>query len=167
MAIVFKPIQQKKFNDAVYLKAFTAAANKTGKDMEKDFKLTTKTWKHKPVFQREVSVGPKSVDILVGTDDPIYGYVDQGTRPHIIQPKKPGGKLAFRSQYTAKTVPNVIGSKAGGAKGSMVFRDWVLHPGTQARNFDKIIGKKWQSVFRGRMEQALHDANRKSGHAKS
>lgn len=165
MAILAKPINPKKFNDKAFLQEFETEARRTAKDMKKDFQQTVKTWKRKPTFEMVVAVGPKSIDILVGTDDEIYGYVDKGTAPHLILPKKPGGKLRFQSNYKAKTIPNVIGSRSGGSSGNVVFSDGVIHPGTEARNFDKIIAKKWEPIYKRRIEQALSRANKKSGHA--
>jgi len=63
-----------------------------------DFHVTTQTWKHQPEFRIESSPGRR----LIYTDDEIYGWVDAGTRPHIIRPK--GNKpLAFRYPFKAKT----------------------------------------------------------------
>ena len=165
MAILAKPITPRKFRDDVFRKEIFIIAKKTARDIKKDFEKTTKTWKTKVKFEMIVAVGPRSIDVLVATDNEIYGYVDRGTKEHIIQPKKPGGVLAFKSQYKPKTIPNLIGSKAGGASGNTVFASWVLHPGTKARNFEEAILKKWTPIYKRRIEQAISRANKKSGHA--
>jgi len=134
-------------------------------DILKDFRKTTETWEHEPQFDRLIQVGPASVEILVGTDDKIYRYVDEGTKPHLI-PKGRPGLLAFPSGYVAKTTVNVIGSKAGGSYGDTVFvHGQVHHPGTKARNFDKLIQKKWGPLYKKRMEAAMRKATKASGHA--
>lgn len=165
MTILTKPIKPKKFKDDVFRKELLFAAGQTARDIKKDFEKTVKTWDNKPKFEIIVAVGPKSIDIFIGTDDEVYGYVDKGTKEHIIQPKKPGGTLAFQSQYKPKTIPNMIGSRSGGSSGETRFAKWVIHPGTKARNFSKIIKKKWARIYKRRIEKALRIANKNSGHA--
>ena len=166
MAVILaKPIHPKKFNDKAFYREFELEARKTAKDIKKDFEKTVSTWNNKPKFEMVIAVGPKSIDILVGTDDEIYGYVDKGTEEHLITPKKSGGTLAFKSRYKPKTIPNLIGSRGGGSSGDTVFAKWVIHPGTKARNFSKTLQKKWEKIYKGRIEKALKRANQKSGHA--
>lgn len=174
MAILVKPLRPKKFKDREFRKEVLFAAGKAARDIKKDFQQTVKTWKRKPTFEMVVAVGPKSIDILVSTDDEIYGYVDKGTKPHpifagIYTGKSDKKSLYFqwggKGSYSPKTIPNVIGSRSGGSSGPMVNKAWVDHPGTKARNFDKIIAKKWEPIYKRRIEQALSRANKKSGHA--
>jgi len=165
MALIVKALTPKKFKDDVFRKEIFITAKTTARDIRNDFQKTVSTWERKPKFEMIVAVGPNSIDIYVGTDDEIYGYVDRGTKEHIIQPKKPGGVLAFKSQYKPKTIPNMIGSRSGGSSGNTVFASWVIHPGTKARNFDKVIQKKWTPIYKRRMEQAISRANKKSGHS--
>ena len=167
MALVFKEIKPEKLNDAAMWYELQAAILKVADEMEDDFKKTTETWEHPVKFEKITDVS-ENMSILVGTDDEIYGYVDKGTRPHKIYPKRQGGKLYFKwggsGSYRAKTTPNVIGSQGGGSSGDMVAFPYVNHPGTKARNFDKIIQKKWQVRFKRRMEDAMKRAAEKSGH---
>jgi hypothetical protein len=165
VTIVTKPIKPGKFDQEAFFLALAFTAEETGKDIKKDFEATTKTWKNKPVFVVETAVGPNSVEVLVDTDDEIYGYVTKGTRPHVILPKKPGGVLVFKSGYSAKTSPGVIGSTQGGSFGDKVIRAGVIHPGTQARKFDETIEKKWKPIYKRRMEKALSQGAKSSGHA--
>ena len=163
-SLVVKEIKPARFKEKAFRDAIRKAAKQAGKDIKKDFKKTTKTWKHKPRFETVVAMDP-NVEVLVGTDDEIYGYVSGGTKPHLIFPKKPGGMLAFPSSYKAKTRPRVIGSTAGGPSGPTVVRPYVEHPGIKPREFDKVIQKKWESPFKRRMERAMRDAARASGHS--
>ncbi|MDI9548188.1 MAG: hypothetical protein QM346_11390, partial [Chloroflexota bacterium] len=94
-----------------------------------------------------------------------YRYVAEGTKPHAIRPKR-ARMLAFPGTYRAKTTPGVIGSQAGGGSGETRYASAVAHPGTQAREFHKLIAKKRQSSFKREMEEAMREAARKSGHAK-
>lgn len=166
MAIVakLKAIKPKALKDQAMRLELLNSLRSVAKDVRKDFEATTQTWEHKPKFEMAVSLKGKGPQFLVGTDDEIYGYVNRGTRPHRIVPKK-AKALRFQTGYTAKTVPGVIGSKSGGASGDVVFSQGVMHPGTKARNFDKQIGKKWEKSFRSRMHDAMKRAKAKSGHS--
>ena len=174
MTIVVKEIKPARFKSEAFTHAITAAANKAAKDIEKDFKATTKTWKHKPKFIKMVDTKTSPVQVLVATDDEIYGYVSGGTKPHPIYAGIYTGKsnkkaLSFRwggkGSYRAKTRPGVIGSKGGGPSGPMVAFPYVQHPGTKARNFDKTIQKKWEPRFKRLIEQAMSIGSKNSGHS--
>jgi hypothetical protein len=76
----------------------------------------------------------------IGAGAQIFVYVDQGTEPHEIRPTKPGGVLAFRTGYSAKTAPvaqHAVGT--GKATGAHVVATVVHHPGTEARQFTAVI----------------------------
>lgn len=163
MLLLTKPISAKKLNIDAMRKIIEDEVKSIADDIEADFKKTTATWDHKPQFDKEVQIGPGEIAILVGTDDEIYNYVDQGTRPHKIKPKKPGGVLAFQSIYTAKTVPKIVDSGSGGSSGSTVFTTGVNHPGTKARKFSEAIAEDWEPEFKKRMEMAFSKASKVSG----
>jgi hypothetical protein len=40
-----------------------------------------------------------------------------------------------------------------------------MHPGTKARNFDKLIAAKWQRQFKREMEAVMREVRTASGHA--
>lgn len=103
-----------------------------------------KRWDNKIVFRRqERIVGLLSSEVLQSTwaeGDPkaleIFGYVDLGTEPHLIFPKKAGGMLAFNTPYSAMTAPIANFNAGTGKSGSnRVYSKGVLHPGTEARDF--------------------------------
>jgi hypothetical protein len=162
VAIVMKAIKARRFNDAAFRQAIESEIQRVADEIEADFKATTATWKRQVKFEKIISFTPP-VEVLVGTDDEIYRYVDEGTRPHPIFPVR-AKALAFPSGYSAKTTPGVIGSKPGGGFGPTVFAAYVYHPGTEARHFDKVIQQKWQTRFKRRMEAALSRAAKASGH---
>ena len=139
-----------------------------GQAILKEFEKTVRTWKHKPNFEIVTEVGRGEVSVLVGTDDPIYGYVDEGTRPHRIVPKSTNrrGLLFFRSGYRAKTRPRVIGSGMGGAFGTLVAARAVQHPGTEARRFVETIQNRRKRKFRDRMLKAMKLISLKAQHAR-
>jgi hypothetical protein len=127
--------------------ALTALA----KGAEVDFKVTTQTWKHKPVFKVESKPGERTV----GTDDRIYGYVDEGTAPHIITPKR-SKRLVFMAGGRAKTRPRSISSGAGSPGSTKAFAKVVHHPGTEARDFSKTIAEKWRRQHEAIMQRAIN-----------
>lgn len=64
--------------------------------------------------------------IIIYSEDPVIKFLEEGTKPHVIEPKDPRGVLAFQAQETVK-----------GKKGKIYqFGDWVVakkvnHPGTK------------------------------------
>jgi len=167
--IVLKEIKPKRLKDETMRLELLNAMRKAGTEIRKDFAKTTATWQHKPKFEIVVSLtGPGPV-VLVGTDDKIYRFVDEGTRPHLIQAGIYTGKstkkvLAFPGVSRPKTTPRVIGSGTGFKGGDRIMRPYVHHPGTEAREFDVTIRKMWESKFKQRMEEAMRKAAAKSGH---
>lgn len=116
-----------------------------------DFGVTTQTWKNRPTF----TIGKGDNERTVATDDAIFGYVDAGTKPHIIAPKN-GKALAFGVGGSPKTRPGVIASGAGSAGSAVILRRKpVRHPGTKARNFSQVIAKKWRD---GELRKAIQTA---------
>ena len=170
MAILIKEIKPSRLKvDAMRLELLNAM-RKVGTDVKKDYEKTTKTWKHKPKFEVSVSLKPPGPTLIVETDDEIYGYVDKGTRPHLIFAGIYTGRsskraLAFPSKFGAKTRPGVIGSSAGSSGGPTVIRPYVQHPGTKARGFEEAIAKIWTPKYKRQMERAMSRAAKASGHA--
>lgn len=117
----------------------------TAKAIKVDYGVTTQTWKHRPTFE----ILGNAWERQIFTTDPVFGFVDKGTRPHTIAPKA-GGVLAFGAgPYKAKTKPRVIASSggAGGGGPRVMTRKAVHHPGTEARAFTETIAEKWEPIF--------------------
>ena len=164
MAAVFKAIKPSRLKvDAMRL-ALLNRMRKVGTQVKKDFEATTATWKHKPKFETLVSLAGGGATLLVDTNDEIYRFVNDGTKEHVILPKK-AKALRFAGTFSSKTLPGVLEARAGSSGGDTVFAKGVLHPGTKARNFDKLIAQKWQSRFKREMQDAMKDVARASGHA--
>jgi hypothetical protein len=107
-----------------------------------DLIRTTGTWNHKVGWVRNKVVLGGEVIVSVDTDNDIYRYVDEGTRPHFIM-RKNADFLKFHSGYTPKTTPGVLGSHAGGDFGKLVFREIVYHPGNEPRHFTRTVMDKY------------------------
>jgi hypothetical protein len=99
-----------------------------------DFEKTTSGWKHQPEF----SIDGDGMNFTISTDDEIYGYVDKGTRPHIIVAKN----------------ARVLRFETGG---DIVFTPRVNHPGTKARLFTEQIAKSWRRGTAPYVRQALEE----------
>jgi hypothetical protein len=152
--IRFKPILPKgEILDARKLKrAKKNALDGAAKGALVDYKVTSQTWSHKPGFTIE---SPSDNERIVGTDDDIYGYVDDGTPPHVIV-AKPGKVLTWiGANYRAKTKPRVIGSGRGGNDNTIVYTKLVQHPGTDARDFSVTIAEKWEEQLAILLQRAI------------
>lgn len=117
----------------------------------REYTITTRTWKRKVRF--EVNIFPDG-EMVIGTDNPIFGYVDEGTRPHIIRPRL-AKALRFNTVFRAKTVPNQITARPGMSAPPVAIRMEVHHPGTEARNFTKLIAKRSETRFSKNIAKAM------------
>lgn len=126
----------------------------SAKAVKVDFGVTTQTWKRKVQFEIIETEDGR----IVGTDDEIYGYVNDGTDAHDITPKR-GKVLVFpwggKGSYRPKTAIRTIGSTGGGSSGGIVKLKRVKHPGTDAREFDETIARKWRELFPRTLQRAL------------
>lgn len=164
-SIQLKAVLPKKFNERAFRDAIESMAEAAANDIHGNFQTTVATWKHKVQFEKTVTFDPKQIRILVATDDEIYAYVVLGTKRHVIRPKR-AKVLAFPSAFRAKTIPNkpfVVSIGMTGEK--KVFAKEVNHPGTKARNFDKVIKKIWEKRLALRLKTAMQYAAKASGHA--
>jgi len=162
--VLWKAVKPTKLKVDVFRLEFLTALHSIENPVLKDFQKTVETWEHKVEFTKQISLrgGPS---LLVGTDDPIYGMVNDGVPPHPIVPKLAGGMLVFKKGYKAKTTAGVIGSVAGGKFGSYTRRKEIPeHPGNEPRKFDVTIYGTWQPKFKQLMENAMKKAANKCGH---
>ena len=160
-----KAIKPKKLNLAAMRRELGDELGAIAEDVQTDFDKTTQTWTHKPAWTQTTKAGDRRAEFAVLTSDEIYGYVDRGTKPHIIRPKR-ATRLAFAPGGSPKTTPRVIGSTSGSRGGTTVYSKGVQHPGTKPREFEKTLATKWRKLFGGRMKTAMARAAAKSGHAK-
>lgn len=131
------------------------ALKNTAKNVQVDFKVVTQTWEHKPDFaEKDISNGSQ-IGVEVSTDDAIFGYVEEGTRPHIITPKRARVLFIPGVNYRPKTRPGYIGSNKGGRDNTFVYTKLVRHPGTKAREFSQTIAKKWQAELPDIVQRAI------------
>lgn len=135
--------------------AIKAASQRAAAELVADHEKTVSTWSRKPRFTVKVSAR----EIEVRTDDEIWGYVDRGTKPHVIRPKR-ARMLRFQGGYAAKTRPGSIIAGNGGASGPVVWAKEVQHPGTKARGFSRRLRAKWKEKYPRDMQKAIAEAVR-------
>lgn len=156
MGIVSIPRQAGLLDPEGLLAALEAEVDSVAAGMTEDYLDITATWDHAVVFER-VKETQGELTVIVYTDDEVLGYLNNGTRPHVIEPRpdNPHQKLFFERDYTRKTSPRTIGSFAGGKHGPMVVSEGVFHPGNPAFAFDEAITAFWQPVFQERVQAVL------------
>lgn len=113
-----------------------------------DFERTTNGWRTDVKFTiQKAKTSANGITGSAGTDNKIYGYVNDGTRPHIIRPKR-AKALRFRSGYRPKTRFRTLISVSGaGAYGPYAYAQVVHHPGTKPREFDYTIADMRQHDY--------------------
>lgn len=141
------------------------AARDTARIAEREllrrFRRTVATWRHQPQFDAITDYSGAEMSVLVRTDDEIYGYVDRGTRPHMIFPRGQGYPLRFQAGYNAKTTPGSLTSGPGGPYGATV-RAWsVKHPGTAPRHFSEQIQKEMGPNIFEKLKEKVRELMRK------
>jgi hypothetical protein len=137
------------------LKAAEAALQEGGKSIKSDLEGATSTWENKPQFEIQ---GPflKGSELFIRvaprTNVEIFKYVNDGTQPHMIFPRK-GKFLSYQRDFTPKTQPWSLSSGPGGKSGPYVKRLGVTHPGTEARKFTTLTAINHQAWWQSRVER--------------
>lgn len=118
-----------------------------------DLESTFTTWNHQPT----ITTKERSDGYSLSVDDDVWNMLDKGTRAHRIIARK-AKRLRFAGGYRAKTRPGFIGSQAGGTSGGVVFRQSVMHPGTKARSWSKLIGTKYRAKLQTFISKRIKEA---------
>ena len=165
--ITAKAYTAKKFDQNILFEELRLGMDETAAEIKKQFNKTTKTWKHKVKFEKKKDYQPHLLTVVVFTEDEIYGYVHEGTKPHKIRAKNVP-RLAFvwggKGSYRSATVPRWIGSRGASVSGALVRPVEVNHPGTEAREFSEVIAEYERYGFKKRMNNHIKKAVKRSGH---
>ena len=124
------------------------------KSMRLKLEETVRTWNRKPVFILEVTERKGSFFISAYTRSQVWNWVNEGTKPHIILPKK-AKLLMFQRGYFAKTQVNRIQSRNGARFGPRVVAKAVRHPGFPGRNFSGVIEQQTAPILAQETERAI------------
>lgn len=121
-------------------------------NVREDFLVTTQTWEHKPEF----AIVKKPGDRWIGTDDKIYGILNEGARPHIIRAKNGPGLRFYATGFKPKSRVQQIVSRKGKAA-NKDFRTPVVvhHPGVEKRMWNRVIKKKWDKMLPTILQRAI------------
>lgn len=137
-------------------------AQETGRILQRDHQKVVAAWKHQPKFGYTYKARGNIIvaDVYAyGTHKKIWFYVNYGTKPHIIRPKR-SKLLKFRLGYKPRTARGGFGGP-GKAEGGWMSAKEVHHPGIMAREFTAMISKRAAPRFRKRIEQAFRKAMRR------
>lgn len=153
---VITPKGKRLLDAARMLAEIEKVRKETATDILNDYKKTTATWKHRVQWYST----RRGNDYHIGTKDEIYGFVEGGTRPHEILPKRKGGRLRFfRTGFRPKSRVGYIASYAGAtANADLTYSKGVHHPGTKARKFSEKIVEKWRKEWAIRVRAAIKKA---------
>lgn len=148
--------------DKAAKQAIRKEAQKQGKELLAMFQDIVSDWKHKPNFRLQVRIMPSRITLTVyatGQYKDIWKYVDEGTSPYIIRPKR-GKVLRFRTGYIPRTTPIAEYGGAGRYTGGWMSAKQVRHPGIKARKFTVTIGKEFQPLLSKALGLSLRKAVR-------
>lgn len=130
---------------------------KQGKYLLDQFLDIVADWRTKVGFRLQVRIQQNRITITVfaaGVNKEIFGYVDEGTKPHVIKPK--GNKpLRFKTGYQPRTTPIAEYGGMGKATGDWVSKREVYHPGIKAREFTITIGSEFEPLYRKAIENVF------------
>ena len=156
-----------KSNLTQYLKAVDAAVQRewfaemrrTGERWGAYYKRVTEQWAGKPQFDIKVTFNGRKYSLTIvpkGEFADRWIWVDEGTDPHIIRPKKPGYPLRFKSGYNAKTAPIAQANVGDGRSfGSTVSKYFVSHPGNEPREFSSAAARQIEPGFLDGLDNAV------------
>lgn len=145
-----------------YAKEIKKAVDKSAALVLRDLQSTVRTWKTKVAFDVTITQNGEDYGVTAGTDNQIYTWVNDGTKPHAIKPKR-SRFLRFSSGYKAKTRVGIIGSVDGGSFGNDIFSRGVMHPGFVGRTFVTKIQQRRQVTVAQEISQAIAVVARKQG----
>ena len=139
-----------------FIKDMQRRATNVRNQIKRDFEATTNEWKTPVKFDISKRRDGDSYIFSASTDNEIYGYVNNGTEPHIIRAKN-APFLVFRTGGTAKTSVGQLKSGKGSRGIDWVSKKEVRHPGTEARKFDEIIAKRFKDRWVKESTDALRE----------
>ncbi len=151
----FYPIRPTALRYSKLISALTTGVFRVGRRMKRDYEKTVATWKVKPQFEMLTQRTSSIASVLVGTDNRIYAYVNNGTSVRYA---------TMTPDWDSKSRVRIIGSYPG--RGSRAFIS-KSHPqrGIAAREWSLVIERKYEREFADAMEQAMGNARIASGHA--
>jgi len=133
-----------------------------GREECKMLEQTTAHWHgDKPKFTQIISFAGGDASLLVGPGGSMTGsqkwvWLDEGTRPHDIKPRK-ARFLVFRTGYTAGSTPGTFATRASSTSGEVARAKLVHHPGVKARGWSVLLLKERYKPFRERINKVVQE----------
>lgn len=152
------------FKSAAAQRAFEKQLKTISRDWQKELEKTTRTWNDKPTFKVTLKRMPKLYAVRAEVSDMRWIWIDEGTKDRPIVPKRPGGVLAFPSQFTPKTRKRYIGSRRGSSGPPMVFTRRVEHHKIEAREWTPMLSRRLTPRFMKTVDDAFKAYVKASGH---
>lgn len=135
-------------------RAVNAGLDDAVKEVEKDIEAHTSSWQTSVVIEFDSSEGNRKV--IVPTK--IFRWVDHGTKPHVIVPKRKKA-LSFKAGGRRKTTPGSIASGSGSSGSNRVTVKQVMHPGSKGSKFSDTIKKKYDrelgKIVQGKISEVV------------
>jgi hypothetical protein len=98
-------------------------------------------WRHSVPIRSEVEVDRGLLSVTTAVEDPIFGYLDEGTRPYIINVRNARSLVSAEGQFFGPT---------------------VRHPGIRARRYTEKIQGEMNTVAPRIIEDGIQDVLRKA-----
>lgn len=146
----------------IYKKVYQACVQATmnsSDDIQSTGRDAVREWRSKVDFGENLTLDTQRIEAIIkpkGRAVKIFGFVDLGTKPHVIMPRKEGGMLKFRVGYSARTMPVAkynVGT--GQSFGSWATKAMIFHPGTKPRKFLETFMKELIPSFQVRVQQEI------------
>jgi hypothetical protein len=167
--VLFRVIKAKPVNWQPFYNEIADTLDKVVKpDMIAWFNKIVAAWVHQPAFKATKKITRTDMSVYVypaGPNAQIWRYVSQGTRAHIIRPKR-AKALAFTwggpGSYKAHTTTSGGYKGPGKATGTRRVFQVVHHPGNPPRNFEAHIARWYKPTFTRTMKNAVARGLRKA-----
>ena len=145
-------IRPKQFDDSRLRQHVFFEMSAYGEEIAKEFRKTTVGWrKDKPKFKPKLNTRTdrNTIEVTVGTDNPVWNYIDKGVSGHMIYPTKPRIS-GTAGTYDARTMPGTLRSDpAGGVKvldgNYFNLNHAFFWTGIELRNFSQQITEEFST----------------------
>lgn len=154
--VVWKVIKPNKLNSSAMNAALEKGMAEQAQEIRTDMLETLfGTWNPQPDVIVLLDTKPSGPELFVGTDDKRVRFVEEGTAVRYA---------TMSPDFEPKSQPAVLQSFVG--KGRVLFVNKSRpRPGIKGRHRMKLFQKKRMPLFKRRMEQAMREAAKESGHA--
>lgn len=162
MGVKLIALKPKLFKGSVFLREYEKEAKAITNGVHKDYRKAVSKWRRKPKFKKRVEFRDIGIIMAVTTDNKIFLYWDEGTKKHIIRPRRREFLRFIGSSYRARSAPRGRGRPR---KSDYVYTKMVKHPGFKGTKTSQKIRKRWGPRVIKKMDRATKRAAKKSGHA--